>query len=256
MPATQPCSRSLVAVLAASITVQAIASAPSTTAWSAFGVMHAGGELGLVVRRREAVEAEHRVDARHGERDVRHVGRPGEPLRDLATGGRRTSGPAPRRSCGTARRGPCRARTRCTAARPSRRRRCSRSRARPPRSSASTLGSSSASCFRSLARTYHRPDVSCGTTFGASPPWVTMPWMRSVCLMCWRSRPIAVWATVSASAALTPELGVGRGVRGLAVVVHVELLDREARHVVEVVATTSGGPSSPRARRRTPPVGA
>src|SRR2546427_511314 len=34
-----------------------------------------------------------------------------------------------------------------------------------------------------------------------------MPWMPSLCRMCWRRRPIAVCATVSASAALMPNSG-------------------------------------------------
>ena len=46
-----------------------------------------------------------------------------------------------------------------------------------------------------------------GTTLGASPPLVTIPWMRSVALMCCRSRPSDVWAIVSASAAFTPNSG-------------------------------------------------
>src|SRR5436309_1853197 len=40
-----------------------------------------------------------------------------------------------------------------------------------------------------------------------SPPRVTMPWMRSVWRMCWRRSPIAVCATVRASAALIPNSG-------------------------------------------------
>ena len=41
------------------------------------------GELRLVVRRREAVEPEHRMDAGDRKRDVRHVGRPRDPLREV-----------------------------------------------------------------------------------------------------------------------------------------------------------------------------
>ena len=52
--------------------------------------------------------------------------------------------------------------------------------------------------------TYHLAVVSAGTMLGASPPWVTMPWIRSLGRMCWRSRPMAVWAMVMASAALMP----------------------------------------------------
>ena len=40
------------------------------------------GELGLMVRGREAVEPEHRMDARDRERDVRHVRRPRDALRE------------------------------------------------------------------------------------------------------------------------------------------------------------------------------
>src|SRR5215469_13343326 len=50
-------------------------------------------------------------------------------------------------------------------------------------------------------------DARAGTTFGAKPPLVTMPCIRSVGRICWRSSPRAVWATVSASAAFTPSSG-------------------------------------------------
>ena len=71
-----------------------------------------------------------------------------------------------------------------------------------------TRGSSVVQLGQRRARgMYHLPIVCAGTMFGASPPCVTMPWTRSRRRMCWRSRPIAACATVSASAALTPSSG-------------------------------------------------
>ena len=64
---------------------------------------------------------------------------------------------------------------------------------------------------------YHLPVVWAGTTLGASPPWVTMPWMRSVGRMCWRSRPIAVWRDGERVGRVDAELGERRRVRLLAV---------------------------------------
>ncbi len=49
--------------------------------------------------------------------------------------------------------------------------------------------------------------VCAGTTFGATPPSVTIPWIRSVERICCRSNPSAVCAIVSASAALMPSSG-------------------------------------------------
>ncbi len=50
-------------------------------------------------------------------------------------------------------------------------------------------------------------EVCAGTTFGAEPPMVTMPWIRSVDRICCRSSPNAVCAMVNASAAFTPNSG-------------------------------------------------
>ena len=70
------------------------------------------------------------------------------------------------------------------------------------------------------------PSVCAGTTLVASPPCVMMPCTWSNGRRCWRSRPIATWATSSASAALMPELGRDRGVRLAALVVHAHVRNR------------------------------
>ena len=104
---------------------------------------------------------------------------------------------------------------------------------------------------RACARARSTVAVVCaGTMFGASPPRVTMPCTRSVGRMCWRSRPMAVCATTSASAALTPSSGRGGGVRRLAVVVRLELGEGEGGRL-RACRTARDAPSSPRARRRT-----
>ena len=55
-----------------------------------------------------------------------------------------------------------------------------------------------------LARTIYLAAVWAGMIFGASPPLVTIPWIRSVDWICCRSNPMAIWAMVRASAALMP----------------------------------------------------
>ena len=49
-----------------------------------------------------------------------------------------------------------------------------------------TRSTNSSSCSLVWDRTYHDEAVWLGTMLGASPPWVMMPWMRSVGRMCWR----------------------------------------------------------------------
>ena len=75
-------------------------------------------------------------------------------------------------------------------------------------------------------RAIHVPSVCAGTTLVASPPWVTMPCTWSIGRRCWRSSPIATWATVSASAALIPNSGAIAACDSRPVVVHAHVRDR------------------------------
>nr|WP_249351924.1 hypothetical protein [Nocardiopsis akebiae] len=76
--------------------------------------------------------------------------------------------------------------------------------ARKHRSTRRRNGSSSA---RLPARVYQRPSVTAGMALGACPPTVWMPWTRVPGGSCWRSRPMAAWATTKASLALRPSCG-------------------------------------------------
>ncbi len=58
-----------------------------------------------------------------------------------------------------------------------------------------------------MARIVYCSSARPGMTLVADPPSVTMPWAIWPGAICWRSSPIATWATVTASAALTPRYG-------------------------------------------------
>ena len=106
------------------------------TAWSALGVMHAAVNSGWWFDAGKQSSPSIGWMLGHRERDVRHVGRPRDALRDAREAHRRTGGRASRRSRGRGGHHACRARTRCTRGQPSRRRRCSRWRVRRHRSTA------------------------------------------------------------------------------------------------------------------------
>ena len=59
----------------------------------------------------------------------------------------------------------------------------------------------------SVARIVYCSLARPGMTLVAAPPSVTMPCAIWPGAICWRSSPIATWATVTASAALTPRYG-------------------------------------------------
>ena len=103
---------------------------------------------------------------------------------------------------------------------------------------------------RAATRAIHVPSVCAGTTFAASPPWVTMPWTWSNGRRCWRSKPIATCATVNASAALMPSSGAIAACDSRPVYCTPNVRDRaDAR--VEILGRRRVHHRSPRARRRT-----
>src|SRR5215208_6947602 len=161
-----------------------------------------GGELGLVVDRREGVDADGGVDRGQGQGHVAHVGRPGAPVAPVGEAAPQGLGVAlvqggqlvvvAHLGIGRAVGGQLKG--------------------RPGGQGAGleervTLAWTSSSCSRFSARTIHLPSVWAGMMLAASPPLVTMPCTRSPGLRCWRSRPMAVWATTWASAALIPRYG-------------------------------------------------
>ena len=102
---------------------------------------------------------------------------------------------------------------------------------------------------RLSARTYQRPSVRSGIAFGASPPWVTMPWTRTVggqLLAQQADRHLGDGEGVGGVDAL---LRVRRGVGGLALVGDVGVRDRE-RLGPRPRRPAPGAPSSPGPRRR------
>ena len=80
---------------------------------------------------------------------------------------------------------------------PARRRRSRRRRARAARPAGSAV----------TERPMKRPATCAGMMLAATPPSTTMPWTWSPGRSCWRSRPMATWAIVMASSALTPSHG-------------------------------------------------
>ena len=119
----------------------------------------------------------------------------------------RSADPPPRRWRG--RRPAARGRSPCasTGAKAPRSSRWPRWRAPRPRSTGRTRGWRWASPSRVRERHMNRPVTEAGTMLAAVPPSVTMPWTWSPGRSCWRSRPMATWASVMASAALTPSQG-------------------------------------------------
>ena len=69
------------------------------------------------------------------------------------------------------------------------------------------LSSSARRDALSVARIVYCSRARPGMTLVAEPPSVTIPWVICPGASCWRSSPIATWATVTASAALTPRYG-------------------------------------------------
>ncbi len=169
---------------AASIAVQASAIAPSRIAWSAAGVRGRGGELGLVVDGRRGVDADDRVDRRHGVRDVAHVGREARHQQrsgqwHLATDVDELASQRPRhwrgRAASDRRRGSCRRRPMLLHLQGS------APLAKAPASKQRiTFSRSSSRRATVAARIIQWPSVRAGMMFGASPPTDTMPWTRSV----------------------------------------------------------------------------
>ena len=162
-----------------------------------------GGELGLVVHGRQRVEAEHRVDGRHGQRDVGHVGR----ARHLV--GQPEVGEQAAERFGVAAVDGAQVgvvdHLRVGRAYTSRRR-CSRWPGRRPRSSGAPR--------LELLQVGQRlaADVPLADRCAPARCWARRPLGDDAVdavgrAMCWRSRPMATWATVRASAALMPSSG-------------------------------------------------
>src|SRR3989304_3444477 len=57
------------------------------------------------------------------------------------------------------------------------------------------------------ARRYHSARVCDGMMFGASPPWVTIPWILSVGCICWREVDTFMYSWTKASRAFRPSHG-------------------------------------------------
>ena len=163
---------------ATSMAVQAIAIAPSEHGLIGGGFDAGGRELRLMIHRRSRCDADERMDRWHSQRDVAHVRGPGgTPKVD--------EGPTERLCICLVNPGQLRVvldvGVREVAAdhlerRPGR----DRSGLEAP-DDALPQRLQLADPFGSIM---YRAEVWAGTTFGASPPFVMMPWMRSVPRMC------------------------------------------------------------------------
>ena len=70
-----------------------------------------------------------------------------------------------------------------------------------------TFSTSSFIAASVAARTKNSACAKSGTTFGTSPPWVMIPWMRASAVMCWRKALIPLKTSMTAFSALMPLKG-------------------------------------------------